>query len=460
MGSFAATCAISGLPIDSGDEIRIYLLSENPYGSQPVDSTGVWFPRTYPLRARYDDSGSVKDVEEGPARDVWLEGMKLDVVERERGDNTVRDVPVHKDMTWDEMMEAIWEMRLKVQRDYRGNVLLDDLKRMTDRHAKEADQRARNSGDVDTADAVQAKLRTLAHDLAANRHARHRVPDGVPTRVRIERALQQAGLIVHDKDVIPADARPHGSFFVNRVRRGCVRVRFHPLDNESFGKGVAFLEQARGALDTYVTAIVAGRGSSANAAELLVFGKPGATDYSSRRMSKKPLLVQMAMVREDIWQALLRVPNDEDHPATMKAYYDDIARYASDYEEQVKAGHTRVGDRLLYFLHQQEARQSVRLPMADVVGRNAIPFTVGLGTHWELMQRKGPIPPDFLKVAAEFAYIHSLLSLSRYYWRPGYHTGPQTVLWTLHQRVLGAMADVARMHRDKDEDADQPGESP
>ncbi len=449
MGSFAATCAISGLPIDSDDEIRIYLLSENPYGKQPVDSTGVWFPRTYPLRARYDDSGSVKDVEDGPARDVWLEAMKLDVVERERGNNTVRDVPVRKDMTWDELMEALWEMRLKVQREHRGDVLLDDLKRMTDRHAKKADQMARGS-DVN---AAMADVRTLAHDLAAKR-----IPDGVPTRVRIERALQQGGLIVQDKSVITDEARLHASFFVNRVRPGCVRVRFHALDRESFGKDVEFLEQARGVLDAYVTAIVAGRGSSPNAAELLVFGKPGATDYSSRRMSKKPLLVQMAMVREDIWQALLRVQNDEGHPATMQAYYDDIAKYASDYDELLKTWHTKVGDSLLYFLHQQEVRQSLRLPMAHVVGRNAIPFTVGLGTHWELMQRKGPIPPDFLKVAAEFAYIHSLLSLSRYYWRPGYHTGPQTVVWTLHQRVLDAIAVVARTHvdRDEDEDTDQP----
>ena len=104
MGSFDYTCCVSGLPISDGTPIRYLLLTENPYNS-PAEHTCYiddrWALRTFPLRAEYDDYGSVQIVQEGLLRDIWLEGFKRDLVERGTGDNSCHDVPVRKDMTFE-----------------------------------------------------------------------------------------------------------------------------------------------------------------------------------------------------------------------------------------------------------------------------------------------------------------------------------------------------------------------
>jgi hypothetical protein len=64
MGSFDYTCAISGLPIAGGEAVRYLLLTQNPYhrgvkaGSFVCYSTDHWFPRVFPIRAKYNDYGS------------------------------------------------------------------------------------------------------------------------------------------------------------------------------------------------------------------------------------------------------------------------------------------------------------------------------------------------------------------------------------------------------------------
>ena len=117
MGSFDYTCCVSGLPISDGTPIRYLLLTENPYNS-PAEHTCYiddrWALRTFPLRAEYDDYGSVQIVQEGLLRDIWLEGFKRDLVERGTGDNSCHDVPVRKDMTFEQMLTAIWEGRVLV----------------------------------------------------------------------------------------------------------------------------------------------------------------------------------------------------------------------------------------------------------------------------------------------------------------------------------------------------------
>ena len=72
-------------------------------------------PRTFPLRAKYDDYGRATEVEEGPAKEVWLDGFRYDLLERGTGDNSVHDVPVRKDMNFEELMLAIQESRLRVK---------------------------------------------------------------------------------------------------------------------------------------------------------------------------------------------------------------------------------------------------------------------------------------------------------------------------------------------------------
>ena len=79
MGCFAYTCAISGLPIDSGDKVRYLLLTKNPYFSHAgsiVMPDGEWFPRTFPIKAWYNDYGSVEHIDDIFGKQLLLDGFK------------------------------------------------------------------------------------------------------------------------------------------------------------------------------------------------------------------------------------------------------------------------------------------------------------------------------------------------------------------------------------------------
>lgn len=168
MGSFDMTCAISGLPIGAGDPIRYMLLTQNPYhrgktaGTMTCYTTDIWFPRTFPLRAKHNDYGGCDDLQTGPQADAWLAGLKKDLIEKGWGG-----------MGMAALREAAWEGRLHVSQNVGGRGPKD----------KKA-----------------------------------LVPKGIPTRRRVERLLVKLG------HKVCADYND-GGFLVNRVDANTVRVR-------------------------------------------------------------------------------------------------------------------------------------------------------------------------------------------------------------------------------------------
>jgi hypothetical protein len=110
MGSFASTCCISGLPINNGDAVRWFLLNQSPYNS-PVTCYiyNLWNPRTWPIKAAYDDYGSIRDWETGPLLDVILEGFQEDLVGNEQAT---------RGMPFPDLLQAVWTGSLTVSRDY------------------------------------------------------------------------------------------------------------------------------------------------------------------------------------------------------------------------------------------------------------------------------------------------------------------------------------------------------
>jgi hypothetical protein len=117
MGSFATTCAISGLPVERGDPVRILLVTQHPHAEADnlrCHPDSSWFPRTWWLKAKYDDYGSVDIVEEGPAKQIWLDQFQLDLVEVGIGENPYHDVPALKTQSFAELLLALWERRVEV----------------------------------------------------------------------------------------------------------------------------------------------------------------------------------------------------------------------------------------------------------------------------------------------------------------------------------------------------------
>lgn len=119
MGCFDYRCAISGLPIKWHDPVRFMLMVKNPgpYVAMACDAAhddSLWKPRCIPIKARYNDYGSVEGMK-GLELDLMLEGLRRDIVPREQGENEYHDVPVSVDMPLEELLRALWETRVLVK---------------------------------------------------------------------------------------------------------------------------------------------------------------------------------------------------------------------------------------------------------------------------------------------------------------------------------------------------------
>lgn len=128
MGMMAATCCVSGLPIERPNEgveaVRIFLLTRNPFSENwrtgfVSQINDVWMPRTIPLRAVYDSCGP-SQIEKGPLQDVWLQALAFDLVEVPREQTRRHFVSVEKGMSLENLLSAVHEGDVFVRDDITG----------------------------------------------------------------------------------------------------------------------------------------------------------------------------------------------------------------------------------------------------------------------------------------------------------------------------------------------------
>lgn len=395
MGSFAFTCGVSGLPIEAGDPVRFLMLTKNPYHDGAKNSCymhDLWFPRTLPLKGVYNDYGSVEDVEKGAAQDLWLEGLQIDLIERGIGDNSCHDVACKKDMTFNELLEALWEGRVLVEREARLERNLDrELKRLL----------------KDLSPDLRQKLNlNLEHKEAPTTER----PIGIPTMRCIEKIIIDSGRTVSPE-----------TYLVDELKYGTVRVRWGTYG----GTGVEQLKALLPRLREYACMIRAGDGSYAHHAELIIAPKPGTKDWhgSSDASSKNPLPVGLIMIREDVWQAMLDGKIEVYEGKTCMLDFAEVRKRVSEAHAQETEKHSR-----------NEWRMD----------RSAVPFTISIAEHIQLMERKGPLSEEFVTLIAEFLFVQAVLGNTRYQWRLSSSCGPQFGEWKKHIAFLSAMTNVAR----------------
>lgn len=190
MGSFDMMCSISGLPIQCGDPIKVVFLTANPYGD--VESMfaphGHYAPRAPAIDAMYDDYGLplfTGDVA------VALKQFHADTVVQGWGDNSVRDVPTHRQMSMTEILNAIQEQRMVVK------------------------------------------------SASLEGGSMSKLPKGVPSLKRVTRLLKSANIVVNDG---------FGSYLVDRHERGTISVRV-PC-GQSMGRVKSLLERRYAVMET------------------------------------------------------------------------------------------------------------------------------------------------------------------------------------------------------------------
>lgn len=267
MGSFNATCIISGLPIEHCTPVRFVTLTRHSHHKDNEYAcyvTGRWQLRCPPVHAEYNDYGSIEKLTPGLTSRVLFESLSRDCIEKGVGDNQCHDVQVRSGMTIDQWLEALWEARVFV-----------------------ADGRIHFP---------------MSKDWTPPEPA-----EGMPSMRRMETLLHSAGL--------PVDTAWGASgYFVEEVSRGFIRIRHgsHEEDTAALDQIVPLITSAG-----YAAMVTCGTGMYNNHAEILVAPRPapkGAHFHSEslatpdRYETTRPRAVAGAMIREDIWQILLKTP--------------------------------------------------------------------------------------------------------------------------------------------------------
>jgi hypothetical protein len=416
MGSFNGTCVVSGMPLQAGDKVRILLLTENPYDRHEAHRAchmhGWWVPRTFPIKGEYNDYGTVENVEPGVGQDLWLDTFKLDGIPQGTGDNTVHDVAVDFDTDFEGFLEALWEGRVKVS------------------------QRARRQG---LSLAEQASLEDAQ-------------PEWLPTLSRVQAALA---------DFPKSTEYGQEGFLVDALEYGVIRVRWVG----EYGKGseLGVLTRMQGKLEQFATVITAGSGNySHSKPELRVLPKPGPDRSLYAPTEDSPLRVSYAMIREDVWQALLQLSSDSvvlTRAEVTAAYVSEIGKQQRRVEvvEALKIAQGDTFDALKEELMRGfDSVPSKTLWIVD--DRAVLGPVVGLSRQWRyLLEHNVPLEKaqDFLASVAEMACVYRVLANIRFIWRPSAICGPQYGDFQDHEKFFEAMLDVAHTKAIEQSDEDE-----
>lgn len=370
MGCFDYTCAVSGLPIRAGDDVRWLILTENPYeDSGRVSIHDFAYPRTWPVRAKYNDYGSIEAYDkDAPAVVGTVEGFKEDLVEVGWADNTCHDVPTTKGMDFEEILTAISEERVLVKRErWKGG--------------SEAEP-----------------------------------PAELPTLQRVRDILASNGMIVNE--------RVEGGFLVDQITHGWVRVRPSGYANRA--------EQLKLILPllqgSYAAMITAGSGSSFEP-EIQVMPLPNDKYVRIDRdpeKEEKPLGNFQAFIHGRVWDAILATSNFSKIRTKVQVEWDSISKAAINSEQLEKL--SKSNPELAAMLSRKSLRRN--LGRAGYLGFSSIPFSMGPGEHTYLIadyHAKKSFSEqqikDFLDDVAGFACVHTYLMRLNYWWRPSWYAG-------------------------------------
>jgi hypothetical protein len=400
MGSFASTCAVSKLPIEAGDKVRYLLLTQNPYVEESIKcySTGLWFPRTYPLQAEYNDYGSIENVKHPALQQGFLDGLKIDMIERGWGDNSVHDVAVKKDMNFSEMLEAVWQGRIKVSGNIR-NPLMSEVLEGLGKGKKEV--------------------------------------EGVPTLSNIEALVCEQGYSIY------TGGSYDNAFMVDeedRASSGRVRIRTagYSAKLKDLKKLAAAAKKAG-----FATMLTQGTGSYSDPVDLLIRPMPGTKDYHYRNynLDDRLLPVTQCIIREDVWQVLVAASG-----RYKKSHRKEAAKAWKTFSDALVVPEGLKGDSRITQLIAKMDRESSEF--GRFFAKDEIPFTVGLGTAFDTVAKNHANVSEeekeyFLDSAAEIACVQITLANSRHMWQSTYANGPQFGEWKLHAKLLKGFEEIA-----------------
>ncbi len=382
MGSYAITCAISKLPIHGGEQVKVLLLTGCPYVSE---HSNIWYPRTAPIDAFYDDYGSIENVYLGPASDLWLQGLDLDLIEKSWGRDTYDTYPVKRGMSFSDLLIVLDRDLLRVVSHY------DDM--------------------------PDWKFSTFLPPKEVN-------PFSVENVTKI---IQDAGLDLYDGET---------GFTISSELAGEIIVIYHDRYKLRLDK----LNAAQELMKDFATVIRAGTYQSD--ATLAVYTKPGTTsiiDHSKRDkiINARELPVKMCIIRKDVWDIAIKGKNEnyarEDYTiieTPIDAYYKDAEEVYYAYKAKLEDGN--LGAITSWFKIEYNTLISSLISIGSTRNR---PYSVGILEHIELMTKMNPTDKQldyFIKSIGELAFVDHMLRGVRINFEPCVNVGPQYGGWKDH----------------------------
>jgi hypothetical protein len=186
---------------------------------------------------------------------------------------------------------------------------------------------------------------------------------------------------------------------------------------------------------------------------------PGKDDQGHDRRIFLPepdpvLQVRQAMIREDVWQALLtnRVKTWDGKVYTASSYKKSLREYmekrrARDAETKKLWEELRANPGNLELIKNFYGRDTGRdrdleNPVSWILSKDPVPFVSGICTHYKLLEESGRMTDEFLDSLAEFAFVQAVLGDLRFVWQPGHSTGPQSGDWDAHKWWVGQLGKI------------------
>ncbi len=289
---------------------------------------------------------------------------------------------------------------------------------------------------------IERRLFIVRETSSYTREAYEDLPKGVPTLVSVESAIREAGF------KLEGDLATENGFLVEEMAPGEIRVRWG-----GYATRTKHLTKLLPHLSEYASMLSAGSGSYASEGEILLRAKPHTKGWygGPRKEEEAPLQVKQAMIREDVWQALLKM--------NVKWRYSSAAprgiafwKTALRAETTKAVKHAKEQQKLQELLKTQDAEMA--LTTAEVIklgniirpfGRlgescfsDPVPFSVGPAYHAQLLLKSGALPASFVTAWAELQHVQNVLSIVGRPWRAEGigHQGGEWEMWGLFQQAL------------------------
>lgn len=488
MGDFNYTCAISGLPIGGGDNVRLLLLQSSPFSDRGNYANGElsWYIRALPVRGEYSSYGSVNELDPADVaiQQNWLEGLKVDLREKGWGNNTAHDVPTKKGMSFDELLSALGEARLAVRPELRTAKENREYHAWLDKHIKSRTKRAKGIPTMRRIERIIAKAGTITYSVTPDhviksaggqryvytppKEEKNYSPTydphvGFDCGIKID-DTEGTGAEVWRLDISQLGNEDH-RFIVDELRRGEIRVRVG-----GYGSGPEHLLRLNGLVKKLRRrfAVMISPGEFGHG-QLLIHPHPETSDGESYFSFhdrpgevKKPKTCHLAqaMVREDVWQALCGMSSEfwDKKYKTIKGtldVYRKLAREAWDaYRKEYVPKPPEPGEEetaaLLRRMHRGDWKSwahDTHNPVGWFTGDNPSITGFGMDTSWKLFACRTdltePEIENWLDVVAQTTLINSMLGTIRIQLRPVGSHGPQYGEWGEHKTYLKKILRIA-----------------